>query len=185
MMKQKYLTGTLRMVYAAVCLALCFVLPLITGQIPEIGSRLAPMHIPVLLCGFVCGWPYGLFVGAVAAPLRYLLFSMPPFPTCIFMAFEMAIYGLSTGLLYKLFPKKLPYIYVNLILSMLAGRIVWGAAKFIAMGFTETTFSFNLFLTGAFIDAIPGIICHIVLIPLIVIGLQKAKLIPGAKALAK
>lgn len=181
-MKQKYLTGTLKLVYAAVCLSLCLVLPFLTGQIPEIGSKLSPMHLPVLLCGFLCGWQYGLAVGAVAAPLRFLLFTMPPFPNCLFMAFELAAYGLMTGLFYKVFPKKAGYIYVNLILSMLIGRIVWGAARFALMGLTNTTFSFQLFLSGAFLDAIPGIICQIVLVPLIVIALQKANGLPVGRS---
>lgn len=181
-MKQKYLTGTLKLVYAAVCLSLCLVLPFLTGQIPEIGSKLSPMHLPVLLCGFLCGWQYGLAVGAVAAPLRFLLFTMPPFPNCLFMAFELAAYGLMTGLFYKAFPKKAGYIYVNLILSMLIGRIVWGAARFALMGLTNTTFSFQLFLSGAFLDAIPGIICQIVLVPLIVIALQKANGLPVGRS---
>ncbi|HBV52341.1 MAG TPA: ECF transporter S component [Clostridiales bacterium] len=182
MMKQKYLTGTLKLVYAAVCLSLCLVLPFLTGQIPEIGSKLSPMHLPVLLCGFLCGWQYGLAVGAVAAPLRFLLFTMPPFPNCLFMAFELAAYGLMTGLFYKVFPKKAGYIYVNLILSMLIGRIVWGAARFALMGLTNTTFSFQLFLSGAFLDAIPGIICQIVLVPLIVIALQRANGLPVGRS---
>ncbi|MFR1517172.1 MAG: ECF transporter S component [Clostridia bacterium] len=181
-MEQKYLTGTLKIVYAAVCLSLCLVLPFLTGQIPEIGSMLSPMHLPVLLCGFLCGWQYGLAVGAIAAPLRFLLFSMPPFPGCLFMAFEMAVYGLMTGLLYKLFPKKPLFIYINLILSMLAGRIVWGAAQFALMGLMKTNFSFQLFLSGAFLKAIPGIICQIILVPLIVIGLQKTKYLPAASS---
>ncbi len=181
-MKQKYLTGTLKLVYAAVCLSLCLVLPFLTGQIPEIGSKLSPMHLPVLLCGFLCGWQYGLAVGAVAAPLRFLLFTMPPFPNCLFMAFELAAYGLMTGLFYKVFPKKAGYIYVNLILSMLIGRIVWGAARFALMGLTNTTFSFQLFLSGAFLDAIPGIICQIVLVPLIVIALQRANGLPVGRS---
>lgn len=181
-MEQKYLSGTLRLIYAAVCLSLCLVLPFLTGQIPEIGSKLSPMHIPVLLCGFLCGWQYGLVVGAIAAPLRFLIFSMPPFPGCLFMAFEMAVYGLMTGLLYKIFPKKPLFIYINLIFSMLAGRIVWGAARFALMGLTNTKFSFQLFLSGAFLDAIPGIICHIILVPIIVFALQKAKYLPAAKS---
>ena len=178
-MKQKYLTGTLKLVYAALCLSLCFLLPLLTGQIPEIGKQLSPMHIPVLLCGFLCGWHYGLLVGAIAAPLRFLLFSMPPFPSFLFMAFELAVYGLMTGLLYKLLPKKIPYIYVNLILSMLAGRVMLGLAKFVGMHFLNINFSFQIFLSEAFVTAIPGIICHIVLVPAIVIALQKTKLMPG------
>ena len=172
-MKEKYFSQTLRLVYASVCLALCLILPFLTGQIPKIGNMLAPMHIPVLLCGFLCGWPYGLAVGIVAAPLRYLIFGMPQFPNCLFMCFEMAIYGLMTGLLYRIFPKRNIFIYINLIISMLAGRIVWGIARFALMGLTNTTFSFEIFLAAGFIEAIPGIICHIVLIPIIVMAFKK------------
>lgn len=172
-MKEKYFSQTLRLVYASVCLALCLILPFLTGQIPKIGNMLAPMHIPVLLCGFLCGWPYGLAVGIVAAPLRYLIFGMPHFPNCLFMCFEMAIYGLMTGLLYRIFPKRNIFIYINLIISMLAGRIVWGIARFALMGLTNTTFSFKIFLVAGFIDAIPGIICHIFLIPIIVMAFKK------------
>lgn len=185
MMQEKTFQFTLKMIYAAVCLALCLVLPFLTGQIPEIGSRLSPMHIPVLLCGFLCGWQYGLLVGAIAAPLRLMLFGMPPFPACLFMAFEMAAYGLLTGLFYKLFPKKIPFIYLNLILSMLGGRIVWGAVRYALMGLTDTTFSFKIFLTAGFVDAIPGIICHILLVPAIVIALQKTNRIPGKAKVVK
>ena len=109
------------LVNAALCLALCMVLPFLTGQIPQIGSALSPMHIPVLLCGFICGWPYGLAVGILAPLLRFMLFGMPPiFPTGIAMAFELAAYGMATGLLYKKLPKTIPNIYTSLIVSMLA-----------------------------------------------------------------
>ena len=103
-----------KLVLAGVFLALCLLLPFVTGQIPQIGAALSPMHIPVLLCGFVCGWPYGLVVGFVAPLLRFMLFGMPPiFPTGIAMAFELAAYGALTGILYRLLPKKTPYIYVR------------------------------------------------------------------------
>ena len=65
------------LIYAALCLALCLYLPFLTGQIPQIGKALSPMHIPVLLCGFLCGWPYALAVGFIAPFLRFLLFHMP------------------------------------------------------------------------------------------------------------
>lgn len=44
--------GTVRLVLAAMFLALALVLPFITGQLPQIGNALCPMHFPVLLCGF-------------------------------------------------------------------------------------------------------------------------------------
>ena len=90
-----------KMVYAAMCLALCMVLPFLTGQIPQIGSMLLPMHLPVLLCGYLCGWKWGAAVGFAAPLLRHLLFHMPPMPGAISMAFELAAYGLIVAILYK------------------------------------------------------------------------------------
>ncbi len=166
-----------KLVTSALCLALCLVLPFLTGQIPDIGSALLPMHIPVLLCGFVCGWGWGLAVGFVAPLLRSAIFHMPPmYPTAVSMAFELAVYGLMCGLLYKLLPKKVPYIYVTLIVSMLAGRAVWGAVRTVLTLAFNVKFSWAIFMSGAFVDAVPGIILQIVLIPLLVIGLKRARL---------
>ena len=173
-------TNTIRiqkLVLTALCLALCMVLPFLTGQIPEIGSMLCPMHIPVLLCGFLCGWPWGLAVGFIAPLLRSVAFGMPPlFPTATAMAFELAAYGALSGVLYAKLPKKPLYTYVALLLSMLGGRVVWGLVMFALTGISDTTFSFTAFAAGAFTNAIPGIILHIVLIPVIVLALRKAKL---------
>ena len=164
---------TKKLVYSAICLALALVLPFLTGQIPEIGKMLCPMHIPVLLCGFLCGWPWGLAVGLIAPLLRSVTLGMPPlFPTATAMAFELAAYGALTGLLYAKLPKKPAYVYVALILSMLAGRAVWGLVTFALMGFSTTAFPFSAFVAGAFTNAIPGIILHIVLIPDIVLALR-------------
>lgn len=172
-----------RLVYSAICLALALLLPFLTGQIPQIGSALCPMHIPVLLCGFLCGWPWGLAVGAVSPLLRLALFGMPPVWTAIPMAFELAVYGAAAGLLYSRLPKKASNIYVSLIAAMLAGRVVWGAVKFLISGLQATEFPFSAFLAGAFTTAVPGIIAQIVLIPLVVLALDRAKLTcnaPGA-----
>ncbi len=171
---------TLKLTYAAVCLALCLVLPFLIGQIPQIGQALSPMHIPVLLCGFLCGWPYGLVVGFIAPLLRSVLFGMPAMmPGAVSMAFELATYGCLTGLLYKLFPKKIPYIYVTLIIAMICGRVVWGLARFVISGLQSTSFPFSAFIAGAVTNAIPGIILHIVLVPIIVMALRKARLVPN------
>lgn len=165
-------------VNAALCLALCMVLPFLTGQIPQIGSALSPMHIPVLICGFICGWPYGLVIGFIAPLLRFMLFGMPPvFPTGIAMAFELAAYGTATGILYKKLPKTISGIYISLIGSMLTGRIVWGIAMTVIAGVSQAQFSFQAFLAGAFLNAVPGIICHLILVPVIIIALQKAHVI--------
>ena len=164
------------LVLAALCLALCLVLPFLTGQIPEIGQALSPMHIPVLLCGFICGPWYGAVVGFIAPILRNLIFGMPPFPMNIPMAFELLTYGLVAGVIYRLLPKKPVSTYISLITAMLAGRVIWGVGRVILAGVQNAAFSWQMFIAGAFIDAVPGIICHIVLIPIIVIALEKAGL---------
>ena len=160
---------------SAVCLALCMVLPLLTGQIPQIGNALSPMHIPVLMCGLLCGWPYGLVIGFIAPLLRFLVFGMPPLmPTGLAMMFELAAYGAISGLLLKLLPHRLPFLYASLIGAMLGGRIIWGVARYILGLAVGPAFTLSAFLSGAFISAIPGIICHILLIPPVVIGVRRA-----------
>ena len=170
-------THVRKLTYSAVCLALCMVLPFLTGQIPQIGSALCPMHIPVLLAGFLCGPWWAMAVGAVAPILRFALFGMPPlFPTGAAMCFELATYGLISGLLYNRLPRKHRSIYLALISAMLAGRIIWGCVMVILLGTGETAFTRAAFLAGAFVNAIPASIVHILLIPLIVLALQKAKI---------
>ena len=114
-----------KIVLAGLMIALAIILPFATGQIPQIGSMLLPMHIPVLLCGFICGWKYGLAVGFIVPLLRSMMFGMPPMMTAIAMAFELAAYGVITGLLYKVLPGKKVKVYISLIVAMLVGRIVW------------------------------------------------------------
>jgi riboflavin transporter FmnP len=160
---------------SAICLALCMYLPFLTGQIQQFGAALAPMHIPVLLCGFICGSRYGAIVGATAPLLRFMLFGMPPLlPMGIAMCFELAVYGAAAGLLYKLFPKKALYVYVSLVLSMLIGRVVWGVAMWRVMDMAlGESFTFGAFLSMAFVNALPGIVLHIVLIPPIVLVVRR------------
>lgn len=172
-------SATKRLTLSAMFLALGLLLPFLTGQIQTIGNMLSPMHIPVLLCGFVCGWPWGLAVGFITPLLRSLLFGMPPLvPIALAMAFELAAYGALAGILYKKLPKGLPYIYLALVLSMLLGRLVWGIASFIIFSLQSSAFTFPMFLAGAFAKAWPGIILHLLIIPPIVLALEKGKLIP-------
>ena len=164
-----------KLVYSAMCLALCLVLPFLTGQIPEIGSMLLPMHIPVLLCGFLCGGGWGAAVGFTAPLLRHLLFGMPPMPGCISMAFELATYGFVVGLLHKRMGKGMKGIYGSLICAMVAGRLVWGAAQMAIMGLNGGSFPFSAFVAGAFTSAIPGIVLQLMLVPVLVRALDKAR----------
>lgn len=166
-----------KMTYAAMYLAIALVLPFITGQIPEIGARLCPMHIPALLCGFLCGWPWGMAVGFIAPLLRGALFGMPAlFPTAVAMAFELAVYGGMAGWLYRILPKKTAVTYAVLIAAMIAGRLVWGLAHLIIAGLIHSQFTAALFLAGAVTNAVPGIALQLILIPILVIAMERAGL---------
>ena len=170
-----------KIVFSGVFLALCMVLPMLTLQDRQLGQMFSLMHIPVLLCGFVCGWPYGLAVGFIAPLMRSLIFGMPPmFPIALSMAFELAAYGLATGLLYKLSKKDTLSVYITLVASMLIGRLVWGGAmSVLTLASANAGFTFAAFIAGAFTKAVPGIICHILLVPALVISLKGAKLMPN------
>ncbi|MBQ7036853.1 MAG: ECF transporter S component [Clostridia bacterium] len=168
--------NTKKMILSALFLALAFVLPFLTGQIPEFGAMLCPLHIPVLLCGFICGWPYGLVVGFTAPLFRSFVLGMPPILTALAMAFELAAYGAVSGIMHRLLPKKKPYIYVSLLTAMVVGRLAWGAATFLILASSGGTFTFSAFLMGAVLGALPGILVQIVLIPLLVMALSKPKI---------
>ncbi len=170
-MKKQYLV---KMILSAFFLALAYVLPFLTGQIAEIGSMLCPLHIPVLICGFICGWQWGLAVGFIAPLFRSLTLSMPPlFPTAVAMAFELAVYGLIAGIMHKILPRKKPFIYVSLITAMVVGRIVWGVVMLVCLGINNMPFTFTAFISGAFINAFPGIVVQIILVPIIVVITEK------------
>lgn len=164
-----------KLVLAGVCLALCLLLPFLTGQIPTVGSALLPMHLPVLLCGFISGPVYGLIVGLIAPLLRFFLFGMPPLmPTGLAMTFELASYGLFAGLLFKCLPQKTIHLYTSLISTMILGRIIWGIAAFIINTALGNPFTLEIFMASAFLNAIPGIIFQLAVIPPIIYASKKA-----------
>ena len=167
-MNIKKQTETKKLILSALFLALCYLMPYLTGQIPEIGAALCPMHIPVLLCGFVCGPIWSCAVGLIAPVTRSVLTGgFPPmFPTAVCMAVELAAYGAAAGLMHKTLPKKKPFIYISLLIAMAAGRLVWGAAMLLCVG--TNNFGPAAFFSGAVANALPGIILQIILVPAIV-----------------
>ena len=170
--------NTIKITCAAVCLALALVLPFLTGQIKQVGNMLCPMHLPVFLCGFVCGWPWGLAIGFIAPLLRSVMFGMPVmFPSAAAMSVELAVYGFLAGYLYKILPKKIPFTYLALLLSMFGGRIVWCAAQYAFARIQNGAFVVSAMVAGAFTNALPGMLLQLVLIPAIIFALKKAKLI--------
>ncbi len=181
---RKQSRGIKKLVLSAMFMAIGLVLPFITGQIQQIGSMLLPMHIPVLFCGLICGWQYGAVVGFVLPLLRYVLFGMPPiFTTGVSMSFELAVYGAVIGLIMQQLSKRnttdsgknyVRNLYLALIGAMLAGRIVWGLVRFILARATMQPFTMEMFMAGAFLTAIPGIIVQLILIPGIMAALKRA-----------
>ena len=170
---------TKKLTISGICLALCMVLPFLTAQVPQVGAALGPMHIPVLLSGFLVGPLYAAAVGFVAPILRFLIFTTPPLPMALAMCFELMAYGFFAGVLYKKLPDKTISIYISLIIAMILGRIVWGIAAarvfvLIAPPPWLYPFGFQTFISAAFVSAVPGIILHIVLIPIVVIALKRA-----------
>lgn len=168
---------------SAMFVAIGLVLPFLTGQVPQIGKMLLPMHIPVLLCGLICGWQYGLVVGFILPLLRYFLFSMPIlFPTGIGMSLELATYGLVVGLLYSRSRWQCVIaLYRSMVIAMISGRVVWGVAQIFLLGISGSAFTWQMFLAGAFLNAIPGIILQLILIPAIMVALNRTGLVRFAR----
>ncbi|HHX13819.1 MAG TPA: ECF transporter S component [Clostridiales bacterium] len=174
--------STYRLTFAALCLAAGLALPFLTFQNPALGSRLLLMHIPVLLCGLIAGGRTGAMLGFILPLLRSLLFGMPPlFPTALTMAFELAAYGLVSGLLYRPGRDKRQRLLIALPVAMVCGRIVWGLAAAVFYKAAGMPFGWEIFMAGAFINALPGIIIQLALLPPLVILLGKAGVTGSAK----
>ena len=169
-----------KLAVTAMLFAVGMVLPFFIGQIPAIGKMLLPMHIPVLLCGFIVGWQYGALIGFLLQIVRGLVFGMPPlYPNAVAMAFEMAAYGFVSGYLYSHARWQCTkMLYISLVTAMLAGRLVWAFAEVILLGIGGNIFTWKMFAAGAFLNAIPGIIVQLTLIPLIMVALRRAKVVP-------
>lgn len=178
-MKENMKESTKKLTLSAMFIALGLVLPFLTGQIPQFGSMMLPMHIPVFLCGLICGWKYGAVVGFVLPLMRSMIFGMPKiFPTACSMAFELATYGLVAGLLYGISHWQcIRALYRSIIAAMVAGRAVWGIVQIILLGIAGGRFTWQMFMAGAFLNAIPGIIIQLTLIPTIMLALHRTGLV--------
>lgn len=157
----------------AVFLSTGLVLPFLTAQVPEIGERLLPLHIPVFLCSLICGPQYGAICGVCLPFLRSFLFGMPElYPSAVSMGFELPAYAVVCGLIYLKFKKKnLVAIYTSLISSMLAGRLVYAVVQSFILGLGDDGLTLSLFIAKAFTRPLPGIILQLILVPAIVMSL--------------
>lgn len=173
-MKKTLLT---KFITTAMCIALCVMLPWALHFIPKAGVLLSPMHLPVLLCGLVCGWPFGLLCGLIGPLLSSLITGMPGAPILPSMIVELAVYGLLSGLLIHLIhtKKQIVNLYLALLVSMAAGRIA--AGLFQGLIFAPGTYSLQMWASAYFVSGLPGIVLQLMLIPVLYLALKKAKLI--------
>lgn len=173
-MKQNH---TRSLVMAALCVALGVALPQVFHSIPNAGSVLLPMHIPVLLCGLTCGWSYGLGCGILTPLMSSLITGMPGPAYLPAMVCELAAYGLISGLAARFVHtgKRPVDLYIQLISAMLLGRVVYGIMN--ALVFRAGAYSMELFVTAAFVTAAPGILIQLVALPALVAVLEKARVL--------
>ena len=176
----KKMSSVKRATITAVCIALCYILPLVFHAVGA-GSVFSPMHIPVLLCGLICGSGYGVFCGVAGPVLSSVLSGMPTATQLIYFVPELMIYGFVTGLMMKLVHTKklLPDLTISLITAMLIGRIVGGVAEAMFYLGSGQTFTIAAIAAGYFVTTLPGILCHLIIIPILVTTLMKARLIPS------
>ncbi len=168
---------TRNLALSAMFLALAFVIPFATGQVPQINAVLCPMHIPIILCGYICGSRYGLVVGAIAPLLRSFTLGLPVLvPTAIAMSFELAAYGFLSGLLYETLPKKNINIYVSFLAAKIIGRAFWGIAHFCLLGFDTSKYNLAIFWTVSVVDSLPGLVVQLLLIPTVIMIVKNKKL---------
>ncbi len=164
---------------SAMFLALGIVLPILTGQIPQIGSMLLPMHIPVFLCSLICGYKHGAAIGFILPLLRSFVFGVPNlYPEAIAIAFEMATYALVAGLMYEKSKWHcIRSLYRALGASMIIGRVVRTVAQLSLLGIAGTPFAFGGYFTAVIVRGIPGIILQLILVPTIMVICHKTKLV--------
>lgn len=165
-------------IITAVCIALCYVIPLMFHGIQNAGNIFCPMHIPVFICGLICGWQYGLLCGIAGPALSSALSGMPPVAILPSMMVELAVYGTVAGLMMKLVRTKSTYadLYISLIVAIVCGRVVAGLAK--ALIFARGSYSMSAWIAGSVVTSWPGTVIQLVFIPTIVFALMKSHLIP-------
>jgi riboflavin transporter FmnP len=155
---------TRELTLAGMFLALGIIIPIIFHFANIGGVIFLPMHIPVLLAAFYINPFYAMIVGILAPLLSSIFTGMPPiYPIAIIMCFELGIYGLVTSVVYKKYN-----LIVSLVTGMVSGRLVAGFAVFILQSSFGLRMNPMLYLKGAVITGIPGIIIQLLIIPIIV-----------------
>lgn len=173
------LSSAKRICITAVCVALCCILPMAFHSV-GLGSVLSPMHIPVLLCGIVCGGLPGLACGIAGPILSTALTGMPPVPMLIRMVPELIVYGLAAGLGMKYIRtgKAIADLYISLVIAMVLGRVAGGIASALFFLGSGEAFTVAAWASSYFVTAVPAIAVHLVLVPVLALTLTRAGVVP-------
>ncbi len=167
------------MVLTAMFIAIAILLPLLTANIDNYGKMLCPMHIPILICGAVCGWQWGMAAGFISPLLRSLLLQAPVmFPNAVSMAFELAAYGAVIGIMFYILSsrvERLGSVYISLTLAMIVGRLTLALARFAMFGMFGEPYSWSVFMTEAIVTAVPAIVLQYAIVPPIVYALGRKR----------
>lgn len=159
-------------------LALGILLPFLTINQPQLGQVFLLMHIPALLAGFILGGKWGGLVGFLMPLMRSLIVGMPPlYPTALIMSFELMTYAFVAGIIASKLSFKTMHVILALVIAMIAGRLVWGVVSVVVLSLEHIPYTFNVFIAGAFVTALPGIIIQLVLIPTLIYFMVRAHLI--------
>ena len=151
---------TKKMVLAGLLLALGLIIPMVFHSGGLGGQIFLPMHIPVLMGGFLLPPSLALLLGVLTPLLSSVLTGMPGlFPMGIIMMLELGTYGLITSILYR--NKKLP-IVASLIIAMIVGRLVAGLTVFVLGTMFEIPFKAATFMITGVTTGIPGIVIQII-----------------------
>lgn len=171
--KSPYRTRTHDIVLTGIFIGMGILFPIMFNMIGMSGSVFLPMHIPVMLAGIVCGAFYGMTAGIVVPFISSFISGTPAiYPVAVYMAFELAAYGILCGLLSRRLG-----IILTLAISMIGGRLVLAVAQLILLGAAGRQFTLEGFITASFITAVPGIILQFVAVPVIVRALRKNRMI--------
>ncbi len=161
------------LVYSSLFIALGVLIPQIfhlTGG-PALGGIFLPMHFPVLIAGFLCGPITGLVTGIVSPLLSSAVTGMPPVPRLWFMIVELAVYGITSGVLYFKMKKN---IFLSLAAAMVLGRLAYGIVFLVVVNLFGITLPFGLGLAASLAKGVPGIFLQIIIIPIVIRALERS-----------
>ncbi len=133
----------------------------VSGTGKAVGTALFPMHIPVILAGFIGGPAVGAIAGILSPVISFAISSMPAAAILPFMMIELGVYGLTAGLISGVKMNN----FAQLVIVQLAGRAVRALAILAAVYLFGSTTVAVASIGGLFTSGLFGIILQWAFIP--------------------